>query len=733
MKAATRASAAAALCELGPKALPAIPALIEALGDADECVAHDAGLALSRMGRKALPALVEALSHEKQEVRRRSALACFWMEEETEPAVPALVAVVAKEGEAWEVKEWAARAVSVAGRGALDRFPSCRTLLIRAVSDFVPLLADRGSDAFFCAWNALVNLGSLAVPAVTRHLDPQQQELCAACIQVLGDMDEEAAEAVPALSGILSNPEADSDIRAEAARALSAIGLCSESLEALLERLWENSDEAVRSSSARALLTLSQDEGTRCLALCRILEHGEYCDKSHAIDLLEKRALPLRGILARLKDPAHCRGALRALASFDPQDEGSRLALLEAFETCAGRNRCLALRLLGRMHARGGGRTGEDWLTPILIRAQLDSSAAVRGTALSVLADAGPLREVHRSLLRRAAGDPSPHVRLEAASWLWDSDPGQACSIVRSLFRDASPGTAERLADFLVHKAIGVGPLRKPEELGFRLDHSLCRRGRDAIDGQALELLFEMMETGRAAHRARAMRSILGLSSTHDFWERLYPRCVPPLPYGEDIDRFVLDRTQRTIELHGTALLRECTEIISRFGRPQQEAARQVLLDFLRQGLASDDEEILCAAVRGVLVQAGKEDCSARQEALSVLGRLGRSRRADIRKRVVKLLSMAAGEAHLGKEAVSRLEALLGDPAKTVRILAARNLTYLGKRSPELAALLASRLEELHPGVSKKGCREQMRKRMEAGGFRSLDFLRTLLDGLEEE
>src|SRR4051794_11300214 len=69
MDPAVRAKTAIALGDRGPRAVVAIPALIEALRDREELVSERASGALARIGPVAVPALIEALEDQNTAVR----------------------------------------------------------------------------------------------------------------------------------------------------------------------------------------------------------------------------------------------------------------------------------------------------------------------------------------------------------------------------------------------------------------------------------------------------------------------------------------------------------------------------------------------------------------------------------------------------------------------------------------------------------------------------------------
>jgi HEAT repeat protein len=90
---ATRREAVGRLEALGPAAAPAVPALIDALGDPDRWVREGAGKALAAVGpgaAAAVPALMKTLSDEDDYVRVRAAQALGAIGPAAKEAIPLL-------------------------------------------------------------------------------------------------------------------------------------------------------------------------------------------------------------------------------------------------------------------------------------------------------------------------------------------------------------------------------------------------------------------------------------------------------------------------------------------------------------------------------------------------------------------------------------------------------------------------------------------------------------------
>src|SRR5262249_32180194 len=82
-----RRQAAEALGNLGPHAVAAVPALVNALRDEDVSVHSGALFSLARIGKPAIPPLLEALNSENSQVRKGAAEALCEMGEGGETAV----------------------------------------------------------------------------------------------------------------------------------------------------------------------------------------------------------------------------------------------------------------------------------------------------------------------------------------------------------------------------------------------------------------------------------------------------------------------------------------------------------------------------------------------------------------------------------------------------------------------------------------------------------------------
>jgi HEAT repeat protein len=218
-----RQSAAVALERIGPAAAEAVPALIQALGDADENVRAKAAVALGRIGpaaAEAVPALIQALGDADENVRAKGAVALGGIGPAAAEAVPALIAALGDANE--NIRESAAWALGKIGPAAAEAVPA-----------LIAALGDTDKDVRAKAIAALRWIGPAAVPALIQALSSADENVRANAVRALekrrlASPDRSpttAAEAVveAVLMLIAALGDADKDVRANAAKALTAI------------------------------------------------------------------------------------------------------------------------------------------------------------------------------------------------------------------------------------------------------------------------------------------------------------------------------------------------------------------------------------------------------------------------------------------------------------------------------------------------------------------------------
>jgi uncharacterized protein (TIGR03067 family) len=176
----SRTGAALAIGAIGPKAIAAIPKLATALQDSDSYVRLFAAHALGHIGpgaKSAVPALLKQLRDEEGMVRSAVAGALGDIGQESATAVPALVAALRNEKE------------------------PCR---------FFGSLAFYGTpDVKRTIAKSLAQLGKDAVPALTDLLKHPSEEIRWCALYALGEVRTEAKSAAGAIAGLLRNDPSD--------------------------------------------------------------------------------------------------------------------------------------------------------------------------------------------------------------------------------------------------------------------------------------------------------------------------------------------------------------------------------------------------------------------------------------------------------------------------------------------------------------------------------------------
>jgi HEAT repeat protein len=216
-----RRRASDALGLLGPAAREALPALAQALRDADEPVRLNAAYALGEIGEPAVPALTDALRAGPEDARRAAG---YGLAAAGEPAVEALLGM-AGDGEE-QVRLAAVDALGDLGRTAAPAVP----VLARALRDESEWVRRHAAEAL----GFLGAPAGAAAPALAEALRDERPYVRFNAATALARIGPAAAAAVPALVQTLG--DADRYARGWAALALRRIGTA-EAQDALLDHL----------------------------------------------------------------------------------------------------------------------------------------------------------------------------------------------------------------------------------------------------------------------------------------------------------------------------------------------------------------------------------------------------------------------------------------------------------------------------------------------------------------
>jgi HEAT repeat protein len=248
----TREHAMAALGRIGPGAAGAVEALEEVLLDAEDT---DAAWALSKMEGKGLPALLRAASHSSPTVRAAALHTFGSMGRDARPALDALIRAL----EDREPTDY----VAFSSRGIALFFDSLPQLPVGAAA----------------AW-ALEKLGPLAmeaVPALVEALGSESVWISIAASRALGVMGPGAA---PDLERALADPR--EDVRGLAAFALGRIGPGAGAAIPALRRCLTDESDYVRICAAEALGRMGPDAGEALPALRKLAKEGSKALRVHA-------------------------------------------------------------------------------------------------------------------------------------------------------------------------------------------------------------------------------------------------------------------------------------------------------------------------------------------------------------------------------------------------------------------------------------------------------------------
>jgi len=190
-----RAAAARELCDFGPKAAPAIPSLIAALGDKEASVAGNVRSALVKIGTAAVAGLTEALSHHDPRLRVRASEVLL----ENEPFHSAAVrtAVSSLKCEQQDIRSNAASALYMDAGSHVELGIAEYVALLRDVDCFVRKFAAAG----------LRNIGppgsAEAMPTLIAALDDDDYYVQVFAIQALGDLGPAARKVIPRLIAVV--------------------------------------------------------------------------------------------------------------------------------------------------------------------------------------------------------------------------------------------------------------------------------------------------------------------------------------------------------------------------------------------------------------------------------------------------------------------------------------------------------------------------------------------------
>ncbi len=672
--------------KLGPKAKPALPALIRALDDPDKQVWSNAVSALANLGpdaAEAVPALLEDLDSRKSRASQRQSereqtafRTAYALSRIGSAAIPPLIDALRSDDTM--LRAGAAKALGGMGPDARAAIPALLENLGHGDGAVTHEVAD-----------ALGAIGPDALPKLVEALDWKESRQRSTAALALAAMGRAAASAASALLTRLDQ-ESDPAVRVSLLTALPRVGTDPALLVPRLIDGLKDGTEAIRHAATNGLLTSRAAQKPIITALTTLLRDTDLALSQRAAYVLGRLgeaaapAVPAIIELAQKKPPAAYSDALvqigepavaPLLAVAEQADPATLtrehwaaqclaqmggLATSPVMRSLAHPNpkvRLLATRVLAEL-----GPDAEP-AAPALLERLDDADLRVRGTALVALAAIPVPMQTLQPRLEAAFQDPAPALRgaaVEAALRLGPEGKNFQPAIAAAL-RDADPQV----------RAAALGAL-----------------GPDS--SAAIPTLLEMLRDPTL--RAGAI----------DALGRIGPAARPAAaPLGE-----IVRTAARADRLHALAAL-------TKLGPAAQEA--RAALDAAR---TDPDAAIRAAAIpalaqiesdpaaRLAILTAGLEDpdLSVRRATAEAIGRLG-EKAIDTAPKLVALLEVESDRAfafaafeQLPPRNVALLASLLTHARADVRIVACMKLGRMGRTAreaiPALEQLTRDRDEE---------------------------------------
>jgi HEAT repeat protein len=427
-----RVGAIQALGGFGDAAVPAIPALVNALKDGDGLTRWYAAGVLGELGSKAtaaVPGLI-ALLRSKEQVPGApgtmgfggmatkpdglpviAAKALGQIGLEARAAVTPLIEVLVSPDPALRTA-----AVQALGRIGRDAAPAAANLA-RLLTDPEWSIADYAAEA-------LGHIGAPAVTVLMEALRSRNADVRRRAVSALGGVGPDAAAALPQLISMLADP--DEETRAAVTKALGTIGTGPAAVAVVpgLLAALKDPDRLVRKAAAEALATIGARDERTIPALASMMRDRDREVKYAAHDGLSKIGMPAFPALRALfrDDDTNVRDdAARAIAriadsNFSPGERETaeqvharvkvvRAALFSAFKDPEERIRDGASLALGYI--------GKD-IVPDLVAALTDPSPVMRLHASRALGFVGDEALPSLDPLRERLGDADLEVRRAA-------------------------------------------------------------------------------------------------------------------------------------------------------------------------------------------------------------------------------------------------------------------------------------------------------------------------------
>jgi HEAT repeat protein len=438
---AKRANAIVLLGQSGENGTIAVPVLIEMLKDQPGFTSSEnnyfrdaAAKALAQIGLSAVPALTEALKDEDVNVRAGVSYALGRIGPDAMSAVPQLI-------------------------NTLKNWPKASKLENDYVRD--------------TAANALVNIGSAAVPKLIEALKMQNVDVRGGAAYALGRIGPRAKAAVPTLIEALK--ASHEYVRSSAADALGRIGPAAKpAVDALIEALRDGAGE-VRSGAAYALGQLGDKKAIPVL-INSLQDQHEHVRGSAASALVRiGPAATVDGLIEALKESHEGTrgGAAHVLGQFGP---AARKAVPELIRTLNAQDEYVRDRAANAL-----GRIGSEDAVPPLMEVLQNENDYVRGTAADALGRIGigakaAIPELTKSLnakddyLRSSAADALVNI-AEALARARDRDAISQLRMAHHVAESSSDPDVRKQAELIGHSIAYLESLWQEEVRAWVVQH----------------------------------------------------------------------------------------------------------------------------------------------------------------------------------------------------------------------------------------------------------------------
>ena len=417
--------AARELCELEPKALEAIPALVEALRDPDKYTRFYSAECLEFFApdaREAIPALVRLLKDEIPSLQFLSAKALRKMGFATKEVLPALLDAIRKE-------RWSYRKNAISYLGEIGE----------EAKEAIPVLAELLEDDEWLAEHIVPALGKMGQEGYEKILEASRRDssnLRKHAARALAKGIDRHPEALPAILEALGREDSRDTRERIAADLFKEIGKDPATLKAILDVLASGKDDL-----GEGVVESFDDSSPLAAAAIRVLgllSEGKRGIRSRALwalQVLEKQgsgAVPALGDFLRKEMHTPLRWqALVALHCVDPEGRNSSPILAELLNDPDPGIRTSAIGWLSLAE----GVAAE--ISPALVPFMQDGNAVMRFHAASVLCRSDP-----------ALADSAMKVMMESVPGITSSfTPSNPCTtaFVR-IGLPAVPGLIEALS-----------------------------------------------------------------------------------------------------------------------------------------------------------------------------------------------------------------------------------------------------------------------------------------------